>query len=140
MDPTPKVTAITKDGMKLDITLYGLIGSQPARSLKTILEIANVKHTYVNVMDLGGLDGEEWLKINPKRAVPMMTINGKNYRESSATLRLLAEVIPSLYFLYPDDVFQRHAIDAALDFNGTIFRPKCMARNMAFFAQRGNNS
>jgi len=56
-------------------------------------------------MDLGGLDGEEWLKINPKRAVPMMTINGKNYRESSATLRLLAEVIPSLYFLYPDDVF-----------------------------------
>ena len=105
MDPTPKVTAITKDGMKLDITLYGLIGSQPARSLKTILEIANVKHTYVNVMDLGGLDGEEWLKINPNRAVPMMTINGKNYRESSATLRLLAEVIPSLYFLYPDDVF-----------------------------------
>jgi len=96
MDPTPRVTAVTRDGMKLDIKLYGLIGSQPARAIKTLLEIGNLKHEYINVMDLGGLDGEEWLKINPKRAVPLVVINGKNYRESAATLRLLANEFPCL--------------------------------------------
>jgi len=90
MEQTGRVTAISVDGKVLDMKLYSIIGSQPSRALMTMIEIANIKHEYVNVMDLGGLDGEEWLKINPKRAVPLLEINGTKFRESAATLRLLA--------------------------------------------------
>jgi len=106
MEPTGRLNAVSADGKALNMKLYSLIGSQPSRALKTMLEIANIKHEYVNVMDIGGLGGEEWLKINsPKTAVPMLEINGAKYRESAATLRLLANEITSLQSYYPDDVF-----------------------------------
>jgi len=50
-------------------------------------------------------------------------------------LRLLASILPSLASYYPEDFYLRHAVDAALDFNGATFRPKFMPRNMAFFGQ-----
>ena len=49
-----------------DLTLYWNITSQPARSVKALLELGSVPHTEV-VVDLmkGETRGEEFLKINP---------------------------------------------------------------------------
>ena len=84
----------------------------------------------------------EFLKINPKGNVPTVVINGKVYLESAATLRLLTQILPTLRNteFYPKNAKKRHAIDAALDFNGTTFRPKLAKRNDAFFAQQAGGA
>jgi len=51
---------------------------------------------------------------------------------------MLATILPNVESWYPKDSWKRHAIDSALDFNGTDFRPKLMKRNKAFFAQMAN--
>lgn len=104
----------------------------------TLLDEANVKYESIALNMLAGEHkSPEFLKINPKGNVPTLIINGKVYLESAATLRLLTQVLPTLRNreLYPKNAKKRHAIDAALDFNGTTFRPKLAKRNDAFFAQ-----
>jgi len=79
----------------------------------------------------------EMLKINPDGLVPFITVNGKSYNESSATLRFLSQILRTLVDsgYYPRDEFQRHSVNAMLDFCGTTYRPMVMKRNAAFFAQ-----
>jgi len=131
-----KVDAIDVDGKKLDIKLYYFIGSQPVRALLSVLDLANVKYE-ANVVNMlaGDHKKPEFLAVNPAGVLPTLVINGKVYGESAACLRLLASVLPGLASYYPNDIWKRHAIDAALDFNGTTFRPKLMGRNMALFGQ-----
>ena len=49
-----------------DLTLYWNLYSQPARSVKAVLQMGNVHHTEVS-LDLmkGETRGEDFLKINP---------------------------------------------------------------------------
>jgi len=104
----------------------------------TLLDEANVKYESI-VLDMlaGEHKSPEFLKINPRGNVPTLIINGKIFLESAATLRLLTQVLPTLRNteLYPKDPKKRHAVDAALDFNGTTFRPKLAVRNDAHWAQ-----
>ena len=101
----------------------------------TLLELANVKYEAIDVGKMqGGLKGPEFAQINPKGIVPSLFINGVHYEESAACLRMLATILPNVESWYPKDSWKRHAIDSALDFNGTDFRPKLMKRNKAFFA------
>lgn len=136
-----QIDAIDINGNKLDIKLYWCIGSQPSRALLCLLEISNVKYEshIVDIMT-GDHKKPEFLKINPKGTVPVLVINDKLYSESAACLRLLSCALPTLTATsyYPNDPWKRHAIDAALDFNGTFFRPKMVERDYAFFAQWKN--
>lgn len=65
--------------------------------MRSLLELSNVNYEGINVGDLeGGLKGPEFAKINPKGIVPTVLINGKMYPESASTMRLLANLLPSL--------------------------------------------
>lgn len=128
MQAKPK--AVSTDGEALDLKLYYYIGSQPSRALLTLLELSGV---FFEAISVNMLKGEHksaaYLKINPNGAVPTLVMNGVVYLESAATLRMLASVLPTLESYYPDDPWQRHTIDAALDFNGTVFRDKITKRS-----------
>jgi len=85
----------------------------------------------------GAHKSPEMLKINPEGLIPFITVNGKSYNESSALLKFLSQVLRTLFDsgYYPKDEFQRHSVNAMLDFSGTTYRPMVMKRNAAFFAQ-----
>ncbi len=55
--------------------------------------------------------------------VPALTVDDKVLVENGAILRFLGNTEPNLFGLYPKDIFERHAVDAALDFSGTSLRP-----------------
>jgi len=76
------------------------------------------------------------LAINPVGKVPFLTINGKCFSESAACLRLVAQILPTLVEngYYPTDEYERHAVNATLDFNLTTYLPLMLERNLAFFA------
>lgn len=94
------------------------------RSLKSLLEHVSINYEDRHVdMLKGEHKSEECLKLNPEGTIPFLVVNDKPLFESASLLRFIANAIPGLNYLYPEDVFSRHKIDAALDFNGTLLRP-----------------
>ena len=65
----------------------------------------------------------EMLKINPAGTIPFITVNNEPFLESSAILRFICQICPTLASFYPIDPYKKHQVDALLDFNGTEFRP-----------------
>jgi glutathione S-transferase len=55
--------------------------------------------------------------------VPALSVDDKVLVENGSILRFLGNTEPKLFGLYPKDIFERHAVDAALDFSGTSLRP-----------------
>ena len=78
----------------------------------------NYEDRYVDMLK-GEHKSDECLKYNPDGTIPFLVVNGKCLKESASLLRFIANAYPGLNYLYPEDFFVRHTIDAALDFNGT---------------------
>lgn len=55
--------------------------------------------------------------------VPALAVDEKVLVENGAILRFFGNTEPNLFDLYPKDIFERHSVDAALDFSGTSLRP-----------------
>jgi glutathione S-transferase len=104
----------------LKIKLYWCIVSACNRALKSLMIHGNVNNEdiYVDMLK-GEHKSEECLKYNPDGTIPFLVVNGKCLKESASLLRFIANAFPGLNYLYPEDFFVRHTIDAALDFNGT---------------------
>jgi glutathione S-transferase len=92
--------------------------------VKSLLDSVDFKYEAKQLDLLGGeAKKPEYLAINPNGNIPFLTYDGKAMWESASMLRYLACKIPALNKYYPANLEKRQEIDAALDFNGTTFRP-----------------
>jgi glutathione S-transferase len=96
-----------------------------------MLDAGDVKHEAIHVSIVKGEHKtDEIKKINPKGTIPFITVDDVPYYESAAILRYLAVRCPEINKFYPKGQDETRArIDAALDWNGTSFRP-----NSIYFA------
>lgn len=136
-----KPQAITHDGKKIDIRVFSHIVLQPSRAILTTLELSGVQFEWTELcIRYSDHKSAEFLAVNPKGSIPTVMIDGKVYVDMAKTIRLLAELLPSLKSYYPDDLSKRHAINAALVFNRTVYQPAMRKRNLAYCAQRKNEN
>ncbi len=117
------------------IELYWNPISQPARTLKNVLDIAIPDKYTLHAIDLfkGEHKSPEFLAKNPMGQVPALIVNGTSMNESASILRYIASKY-KLAELYPEDFTARHKVDMMLDFNGNTLRPQLLGalRKLAF--------
>ncbi len=84
-----------------DITLYWNIGSQPARAVKTLIDIAKIPCTFnkVNLMKLEQKD-EKFLSMYPIGKIPLLKSGDFVLGESGAIMIYLCERYPHIAKYY----------------------------------------
>ena len=73
------------------LKLYWTLGSQPSRSIRSLLLAGKVPHEAIDVDFFAGENRTpEMLKINPSGLIPFITVGDQSMFESAAILRYLA--------------------------------------------------
>ncbi|KAL3701614.1 hypothetical protein R1sor_019636 [Riccia sorocarpa] len=105
------------------LTVHGDLMSQPTRAV-IIFCLANGIEYKLKVVNLSKLENRrpEFLAINPRGLVPVITDNGFNLNESATILRYLATTRSVQDHWYPADAKARARVDALMDCYQTNLR------------------
>ncbi|XP_033155476.1 glutathione S-transferase 1-1-like [Drosophila mauritiana] len=103
------------------LTLYGIDGSPPVRSVLLTLRALNLDFDYkiVNLMEKEHLK-PEFLKINPLHTVPALDDNGFYLSDSHAINSYLVSKYGRNDSLYPKDLKKRAIVDQRLHYDSSV--------------------
>lgn len=110
-----------------EIVLWGRANSTNVQKAVWALEEVGVEYTHHQVGgSFGGLDTEEFGKLNPSRLVPVLQHGDMALWESHAIIRYIAARF-SKDGLWPEDLRARAIADQWTDWTATIFQPAWIA-------------
>jgi glutathione S-transferase len=109
----------------MSLTLYWNLGSQPARAVKCLLDLGNIKCNFV-IMDImkSQTRTKEYLTLNPLGQIPFLVDGNFKLAESNAILIYLCEKYPDQLAKYYGNTLQQRAIvNQHLSWYQNSFRP-----------------
>ncbi|XP_030383697.1 glutathione S-transferase 1-like [Scaptodrosophila lebanonensis] len=110
------------------ITLYGIDGSPPVRSVLLTLKALNLPFEYKVVNLLAGEHmTPEFLKMNPLHTVPTLDDNGFYIGDSHAINAYLVSKYGKTDILYPQELQYRAIVDQRLFYNASVALPSLRA-------------
>ena len=95
------------------IELYGVMGSQPVRTVVAFCQLNNISYNFHNVdLSKGEQRTEEFRKISPFEYVPCIVHGDYSLWESGAIVTYLADAFDIDSVWYPKDLRQRSRINS----------------------------
>lgn len=106
--------------------LYGRITAFNVQKVLWLLEELNLEYEHIEVGGkFGGLDSEEFKRVNPLKKIPVLIDGGKTIWESHSVLRYLIATYGQGAF-YFDDPYERSLYERWADWAHTSFQPAFM--------------
>lgn len=109
----------------MSLHLYWNVASQPARAVKTLLNLGKIQHQ-ATVMDMvnNQTRTKEYLQMNPLGQIPFITDGNFKLGESNAILVYLCEKYPDILGKYYGTTMQKRGIvNQHLSWYQNSFRP-----------------
>jgi glutathione S-transferase len=98
-----------------DLTIYGMVLSQPVRSVILFCRLSNIQFSHQSIATYRKENlTEEFTRINPIQTIPAIVHNGYNLWESAAIVPYLADAFNVDNQWYPKDIKIRGRINAYL--------------------------
>ena len=98
-----------------ELNIYGHLGSQPVRSVVAFLKLSNISFKFHEINLVNGEHlTEDFIKINPFKAIPALTHGDYTLWESAAIVTYISETFNTDNQWYPKDLHQRARINSYL--------------------------
>lgn len=115
------------------LRIYGRITSFNVQKVLWLADELTLKYEHIQVGGrFGGLDSDEFGRINPIRKIPVLLDGDQSIWESHTILRYLAAQYGGDAW-HPENAYQRSLCDRWLDWSQTTFQPAFMGAFWGFY-------
>ncbi len=113
--------------------VFGRTTSFNVQKVLWLLEELNISYEHIELGGkFGGLDAEEFVRLNPLKKVPVLVDGDKSVWESHTILRYLVASYGDESW-YPDSPYERSLYERWLDWSQLIFQPAFMGTFWGYY-------